>query len=108
LYKINKVGLLKEIFIRGTFLSRKFLKKNKKNTLVYLRSPKHFNIGKFKIYSHKTNFVKSTLLNVKIPIIILKKYPLYFFQILGKLEKLNFLKRINSLKVVVESTVKWK
>ena len=56
LYLINKGGTLKNLCLRGVYLSKKFSKTQNKQTLVYLRAPKHFNIGKQEVLSFRNKF----------------------------------------------------
>jgi hypothetical protein len=106
LYKINFSGTLKTLVIRGTFLSKKFLKTNKKSTLVYLRSPKHFNIGKHKVFSFKNSFSTLLSLNLKIANKALVNYPLFFFKFVPAIVDVNTLKRINSVRISVATKVR--
>lgn len=98
---------MKTLVIRGTFLSKRFLKSNKKNTLVYLRSPKHFNIGKHKVFSFKNNFSTHLLLNLKLANKALVYYPMFFFRYIPTIVDVNTLKRINSLRVSISTKIKW-
>ena len=64
MYLINKGGTLKNLCLRGVYLSKKFSKTQNKQTLVYLRAPKHFNIGKQEIklpLQHSTIFLLDKL-----------------------------------------------
>ena len=107
MYKINTNSRLKIFAIRGTFLSKKFKKTNKKSTLVYLRSPKHFNIGKHKVFSFKNNFSTILKFNLNIAYKIIIKYPLYFYKYIPLIVDVNTLKRINSIRITINSKIKW-
>lgn len=107
MYKINKFGVLKTLCIRSSYLSKKFFKKNSKSTLVYLRSPKHFNIGKHKIFSFKNLHNERIELNNKLYFRLLIKFPIYFFKLLLNISANHNLKRINSLRITSVIKVKW-
>jgi len=107
LYQINNKSIIVSLISRGIFLSKKFNKKNHKSSLVYLRSPKHFNIGKHKIFSFKNKFINSLNLNYNIPTKILIFYEQYFFKLIFKLTDNHTLKRINSIRINTVTQVKW-
>jgi hypothetical protein len=95
-----------KLILRGNYLTKKFFKKNSKQTLIFLRAPKHFNIGKHKVSSF-VNF-KSYLYNVNYSLFIsqflLNKN--FFFSILTLFHKLNILYVINSIKVKTKIKIK--
>ena len=68
MYKLNKNTNMTKLILRGNYLTKKFFKKNSKQTLIFLRAPKHFNIGKHKVSSF-VNF-KSYLYNVNYSLFI--------------------------------------
>jgi hypothetical protein len=105
LYLIKQKSIVKTFFIRGVFLSKKFTKNNKRQVLVYLRSPKHFNIGKQKIFSFKnqTNFTQNNL--IFIPYFFILKSHNFFFLLIKKLFKFNPLYRINSLRISIKTNI---
>jgi hypothetical protein len=107
LYKLNKFVIFKNICIRSNYLSRKFFKKNCKSTLVYLRSPKHFNIGKFKIFSFNNIQNEKIELNSYLSYKLFIKYPIYFFKVVLNTTAVHTLRRINSLRVRVITKIKW-
>ena len=96
-----------KLILRGNYLTKKFFKKNSKQTLIFLRAPKHFNIGKHKVSSF-VNF-KSYLYNVNYSLFIsqflLNKN--FFFSILTIFHKLNVLYVTNSIKVKTKIKIKW-
>lgn len=104
MYLLGGRGVLNSIHTRGVFLSKKFLKVNREQTLVYLRSPKHFNIGKQRIISF--NNYKSFLLitNVAVHINTLMDKPNFFKKLANLQFKNNILFKINS--VVLSTTFK--
>ena len=95
-----------KLILRGNYLTKKFFKKNSKQTLIFLRAPKHFNIGKHKVSSF-VNF-KSYLYNVNYSLFIsqflLNKN--FFFSILTLFHKLNVLYVTNSIKVKTKIKIK--
>lgn len=106
MYKLNKNTNMTKLILRGNYLTKKFFKKNSKQTLIFLRAPKHFNIGKHKVSSF-VNF-KSYLYNVNYSLFIsqflLNKN--FFFSILTLFHKLNVLYVINSIKVKTKIKIK--
>lgn len=99
MYKLNKFSILKCLKLRGIFLSKKVLKRKHKQTLIYLRSPKHFNIGKQKVLSFNNKYTYNLLCNYKIASSVYIYSSHYFFKILNFFFKFNSLFRINSIKV---------
>lgn len=106
MYKISNHSKLQTLMIRGNYLSKKFLVKNRKGVLVYLRSPKHFNIGKHKVFSFNNLFKEKLSFNVSIYLPILLKCPLYFFKFLLKNTNMHHLKKINSLRITLTTNIK--
>ena len=90
--------------IKSNFVE--YNKKNSKSTLVYLRSPKHFNIGKHKIFSFKNKFNHKILLNHSLATKIIIFYEQYFFKLIFKLEDTHSLKRINSIRINIKVKIK--
>ncbi len=92
------------LFRKRNFLDYKLQKS--KNQCITLRSPKNFNIGKYKIYS----------LNYKTPTLINKKNYKFFFtdtknffllyQILIKLIKITPTTRVNSIRIKIKTSFK--
>ncbi len=107
MYLISNESTLSKVVTRGIFLSKKFNKKNHKSTLVYLRSPKHFNIGKHKIFFFKNRYKDELFFSMKISTKILIFYEHYFFKIIFKLLNIHNLKRINSIRVNTKTKIKW-
>jgi hypothetical protein len=95
------------LILRGNYLTKKFFKKNSKQTLIFLRAPKHFNIGKHKVSSF-VNF-KSHLYEVNYCLFInqflLNKN--FFFNMFTLFHKLHVLYVINSIKVTTKIKIKW-
>ena len=75
--------------------------------MVYLRSPKHFNIGKQKIFSFNNKFVYSFNIHKR----VYQKFILnnntfnYLFFLKNKNFHLNF--KIASSKISVQTSIKW-
>ena len=107
MYQISNKAIINKLSSRGIFLSKKFNKKNSKSTLVYLRSPKHFNIGKHKIFSFKNKFINNLIFNHNLPSKIIIFYEQYFFKLIFKFIDIHSLKRINSVRVNIKVKVKW-
>ena len=107
MYKINNSSKLESITIRYNLLSKKYFKKSKKSTLVYLRSPKHFNIGKHKVFSFKNFFALKLMLNYKVYLQVLLKYPMFLIRLLPKFTEINILRKVNSLRVKAKVNIKW-
>ena len=107
MYLLNKAGILNEYTIRGIYLTKKKTKKWKKQTLVYLRSPKHFNIGKHKILSFNTNAKYKYILNMNINYLSFIKNK-NFINLYSIFHKINILYRINSIKTKIKTKVYWK
>ena len=108
MYKLNNKTEIFKYYIRGVFLSNKFLKKKKKQVLVYLRSPKHFNIGKHKIYSFN-NYNKIFILpskNINLQVFVNNQR--YIFNFLLKKYKLYFPYKITSIRITIKSKIKFK
>jgi hypothetical protein len=106
LYLINKKSKITKINIRGVYLSKNFLKKNKRQVMVFLRAPKHFNIGKQKIFSFKNKYTKFFNINFSSPTYAFVNYPSYFFRVFLNIFNFQFLFRINSVRVTTKTLVK--
>lgn len=107
MYLLNKTGILNEYTIRGIYLTKKKTKKWKKQTLIYLRSPKHFNIGKHKILSFNTNIKYKYTLNMNINYLsFIKKNN--FLCLYSIFHRINILYRINSIKTKIKTKICWK
>ena len=107
MYKINKKSKLTVLWVRGIFLSKKYLKKNRKSTLIYLISPKHFNIGKHRVFSFSGSYSYRIPLNINIPTIFILKNQIFFFKILEKFYNFKTLFRFNSLRVTGKTKIKF-
>jgi len=105
MYLLNKTAILTNYNIRGVYLTKNKIKW-KKQILIYLRSPKHFNIGKHKILSFKTIKTYYYLLNYSINYkFFYKKNNLY--KIYNIFHKLNILYRINSVRITIKTKILW-
>lgn len=102
MYLLNKGCVLNEIVIRGVFLTKK--ENNRKQTLIFLRSPKHFNIGKRKVISFNNRCNIYSNVDLKCPLLFFKNHP-YIFNLIYKNFKFNILYRINSIKVIASVKV---
>lgn len=102
---INKHAVLRNITLRGYFVSKQFLKKNKRQSLIYLRSPKHFNIGKQKVFSFNNKFFFSYNFNKSIfyPYILNNKSFNYFYYLKNYATNLNF--KVSSFKISTTTTI---
>lgn len=107
MYKINKITILEKFLLRGNYLTKKIFKKNSKQTLIFLRAPKHFNIGKHKISSF-VNFKKyNYFLNYKVPTNEFLKNKYFFYKIYNIFHNFHFLYIINSIKITSSLKIKW-
>lgn len=107
MYKLKKFGNLHTIKIRGIYLTKKIFKKTKKQTLIFLRAPKHFNAGLFKVYSLNNNSYFNIKTKFLININYLSFYRNYLFSILPIFYKFQPLFLINSLKIKIKTKIKW-
>jgi len=107
LYKINKKNILKTIILRGHYLTKKMSKKNSKQTLIFLRAPKHFNIGKHKIssfvnfkkYVYNFNYIAST--------IGFNKNKFFFYNLFNIFHNMHLHYSLTSIKVRISVKIKW-
>lgn len=87
MYKINKKCLITTIYLKFLkLLKKKSQTKNVKQTLIFLRSPKHFNIGKRKIYSFKYLYVKKLQCNLPLLTNQIMSTNNYFFKIKNQMQ----------------------
>lgn len=107
MYLINKGGTLKNLCLRGVYLSKKFSKTQNKQTLIYLRAPKHFNIGKQEVLSFRNKFSYYYKPDWAASTLILIKYPHFFFRVTRNVFKFHHLKQINSVRVTIKLKIKW-
>jgi hypothetical protein len=106
LYKINKTSILSKFILRGNYLTKKVLKKTSKQTLIFLRAPKHFNIGKRKVSSF-VNYKKFIYnFNFKLPTSQYTKNGGTFFRFFSLFHKLNFLYIVNSVRITTKVKIK--
>lgn len=107
MYYINKFSIINNIVLRGNYLTKKILKKNSKQTLIFLRSPKHFNIGKHKVSSFLNYKKYKYNLNYKIFTnhYLINQYLL--FNIFIHFHKLHFLFNISSIRSTIKTKIKW-
>lgn len=106
MYKIKKISYLNTIALRGHYLTKKILPKTSKQTMIFLRSPKHFNIGKHKVHSF-LNF-KKIIYNIlyKIPTSSFINNKLAFFKIFNSFHKFHLLYSLTSIKFRVNQTIR--
>lgn len=108
MYLLKNKGIINKITIRGLFLSKKFLKTNKKQTLIYLRSPKHFNIGKQKVLSFNNKFNYKFSLNTPVLLDFFLKNQQHIIKLILPFFKFNVLFRINSSLITTKFLIRWK
>lgn len=106
MYLLNRVSFLTTIYIRGIYLTKTKTKTNKKQTLIFLRSPKHFNIGKRKVISFNNKHNIKINLNMFIPTRS-SKLNFYYFSLISSLFKFDTTYRINSLRIKTKSAIIW-
>jgi hypothetical protein len=107
LYSLSEKLVCYSICLRGYNLTKKLNKKQKKSTLVFLRAPKHFNIGKRKVHSFKNYNKIIYKLNLKIPLIFFLKNFSIFFSVLQNFHKFNLLYKIFSIKISLKVKIKF-
>ncbi len=107
MYKINSVTNLNYLAIRGVFITKKLSKKIKTQSMVFLRAPKHFNIGKHKILSFNTK--KSYVLKTKLKMhsICIIKHNKFFFNLLNNIIKVHPLYNVKSLVINTKINILW-
>jgi hypothetical protein len=106
MYQINQECIIESCIIRGVYLTKKRTKKWKKQCTVFLRSPKHFNIGKHKIFSFKTKKNFFYFINMKtLYSIFVNSKGLY--KIYGYIHFCDLLHRVNSVKYKVSVDILW-
>jgi hypothetical protein len=106
LYKINKASILEKFVLRGNYLTKKILKNTSKQTLIFVRAPKHFNIGKRKVSSF-VNYKKFVYnLNFNVPTTELSKNGKTFFKFFSLFHKLNILYIVNSVRISSKVKIK--
>ena len=103
---ISKNTTLKEFSLRGNYLTKKIFKKNSKQTLIFLRAPKHFNIGKHKISSFVNFKTYNYYFNYIIPTNDFFKNKLLFSKIYNIFHKFHFLYILNSVKITTSLKIK--
>jgi NADH:ubiquinone oxidoreductase subunit 3 (subunit A) len=107
LYKICKTSILTKLTLRGNFLTKKFFKKNSKQTLIFLRAPKHFNIGKHKVSCFKNFYKYMYNFNYKLPTEQFLNNKLLFLSFFSLFHKIHFLYVITSIKISTKVKIKW-
>ena len=107
MYKINKNININQIFIRGYNLTKKLNKYQSKHSLVFLRAPKHFNIGKHKVLSYKNQKTYLYKTKLMIPTIFVVKYPLHIYNTLLHFHKFHILHKITSIKMIGTIKIKF-
>jgi hypothetical protein len=107
LYKLNKNTNLTNVILRGNYLTKKVLKNNHKQTLIFLRAPKHFNIGKHKVSSFVNFYKYSYNLKVKLSTKQFLINKNFFFNFFNIFHKIHFLYIINSVKIKTTIKIKW-
>ena len=106
MYLCNKKSLLIDLVFRGVILSKKRTKTNKKQTLIFLRSPKHFNVGKRKVISFNNRVAYKYAIGLFIYTKNLKN-TYFFFNLLSSILNYDSLFRVNSIKVTTKTTISW-
>jgi len=106
MYLLKKNAILNSYILRGVFLTKKKTIKLKKQSLIYLRSPKHFNIGKHKILFFNNDKTLKYNLNLFINYnSFFKKNSLY--NIFNIFHNINIYYKINSVKLKTKIKLKW-
>ena len=97
---------MEKFLLRGNYLTKKILKKNTKQTLIFLRAPKHFNIGKHKVSSFVNYKSYSYILKYNIPTIEFLNNKLLFYKIYNIFHKFHLLYILNSIKITTSLKIK--
>lgn len=98
--------MLTLLTLRGNFLTKKFFKKNSKQTLIFLRAPKHFNIGKHKVSSFNNFYGYNYKFNYKIPTEQFLNNKLLFLNLFPLFHKIHFLYCLTSIKILTKIKIK--
>lgn len=107
MYKINKLSNLNFILLRGNYLTKKVYKKLSKQTLIFLRAPKHFNIGKHKVSSF-VNYKKHIYrFSYVFPTNDFIKNKYFFYKIFSLFHKINLTYSITSIKINTKVKIQW-
>lgn len=106
MYHVSKFSVISNLVLRGNYLTKKVLKKNTKQTLIFLRSPKHFNIGKHKVSSFVNYKKYSYKLNYKIPTNHYLNNQYLLFNIFIHFHKLHFLFNMSSIRSTIKIKIK--
>lgn len=107
MFKINTNNYLNSIILRGNNLTRlNNNKKNSKKTLIILRSPKHFNIGKHKIFSFNNHKSYKIQINAPINNYFLNNNYTTFFNTQNNYN-INYNFKINSVRLNYTTKIKW-
>lgn len=110
MYKINKSTTIYDYVARGVFTSNKAnlaVKKNKKQTVIFLRSPKHFNIGKHKIFFFN-NFYKKQIIDKRpLPLKPLLLNKCYIFNLFVRKFNFSFSYKFTSIRIKTKTKIKF-
>lgn len=107
MYKLNKTSILTKYILRGNYLTKKIFKKNSKQTLIFLRAPKHFNIGKHKVSSFVNYHKYEYNFDYKLPTEHFLENKIFFLKLFSLFHKMHFLFIMNSLRITTKVKIKW-
>lgn len=107
MYKINKTSILNKLVLRGNYLTKKIFKKNSKQTLIFLRAPKHFNIGKHKVSSFVNYHKYEYNFDYQLPTEQILNNKTFFLKLFGLFHKMHFLYIVNSVRLTTKVKIKW-
>jgi len=115
LYKIDSESKLIKLKINYLLLSKRTNKyinliNKKKQQLIFLRAPKHFNIGKHKIHSFdniNNNKILYNDVRISTPFILYGDYRL-IFEKLQKQVPINTTLKIKSFRITIDFEILWK
>ena len=105
MYSLKNNSELKIITIRGYNLTKKLNKKQSRGSLVFLRPPKHFNIGKRKIHSFRNYQKFFYYIKLSLPTSFILKNPYRVFYILKEIHKFHLLYNISSIKISLKTKI---
>jgi hypothetical protein len=105
--KLLKATYKLQILFRLNHLNKKYLLKKKLSSSVFLRSPKHFNIGKQKIKSINYIFINlGFVTKKKIHSKIMYQETKYLFKLFDKFTETNTYIKTESIKLSIKTTFK--
>lgn len=106
MYKLNKVSNLNHVILRGNYMTKKVIKNVSKQTLIFLRAPKHFNIGKHKVSSFVNSRIHIYKFNFSFPTAQFIKNKFFIYRLFSLFHKMNILYTITSIRINTKLKIK--